>query len=99
MALRLCLELYGEGHPRADGGINRQMVWQKFERERVGQQGEFVIWGFRQAGVWMQHLGAARCHVGTHDTAKGTAFFGRFGQLRGCRPRGMDATPHRRQRA
>ena len=80
MALRLFVELYGEGHPRADGGINRQMVWQKFERERIGQQGQFVIWGFRPGQLWMKHQGAALCHL-THGTTDARVFFRRLEQL------------------
>ena len=46
MALRLLVELYDSHNLREDGGVSRSVTYQDFSREKVGQQGPFVVWGF-----------------------------------------------------
>jgi DNA-binding transcriptional ArsR family regulator len=53
MTLRLLVDLYHVQNLRDDGGINRQVVWKKFDRVQVGQRGEFDVWGFRPGLIWV----------------------------------------------
>ena len=62
MALRLLVELYGDQHLRADGGIRRDIVREEYERVKLGETGPFVVWGFRPNGKLAVCDGAARCH-------------------------------------
>ena len=47
MALRLLVDLYHAQNLREDGGVSRRVVWQAYERIKIGEQGQFVVWGFR----------------------------------------------------
>jgi hypothetical protein len=85
MALRLFVDLYAEGHPRVDGGVSRATVRRVFERHRVGEQGPFVVWGFRRSLMWVTWRGAALCHRdddAPETDKRGGLFFRRIGQLR-----------------
>lgn len=53
MALRLFVDFYYEQLLTEHGGIARNVIWQKWERERIGAQGEHVVWGFHSARSWM----------------------------------------------
>jgi hypothetical protein len=46
-ALRLLIELYALQFLPNYGGVPRELVRVVFERAKVGQQGPFVVWGFR----------------------------------------------------
>jgi hypothetical protein len=39
--------MYGHQDLRHDGGVDRQVVCGVFERARIGEQSEYVIWGFK----------------------------------------------------
>ena len=78
-------------HPRDDGGVGRHVVHGRWEREQVGQQGEYVVWGFpnRQSQyVWWKDE-VTTCHRRDNVSAKekkqgittATDFFRRFGTL------------------
>jgi hypothetical protein len=44
--LRLLVDLYGVHNLRDDGGIHMRRMRQEFQRHKVGEQGQFVVWGF-----------------------------------------------------
>lgn len=46
-ALRLMIELYAAQFLPNYGGVPRELLKVVFERTKVGQQGPFVVWGFR----------------------------------------------------
>jgi hypothetical protein len=46
-ALRLLIELYAVQFLPIYGGVPRDMVQVQFERAEIGQQGPFVVWGFK----------------------------------------------------
>jgi predicted DNA-binding transcriptional regulator AlpA len=50
MLLRLFIDLYGAQHLADDGGIRPDVLWQKYERHKVGESGPFTVWGFKSAG-------------------------------------------------
>jgi hypothetical protein len=84
MTLRLLVDLYYVQHLRDDGGIGRQFVWRKFERVKVGEQGEFDVWGFRHnSSTWVHWDGPTLCHLREDLTQehRGQDFFRRVDQL------------------
>jgi hypothetical protein len=46
-ALRLLVNLYSVQNLSMDGGISRKILCQEYERERCGERGRHVVWGFR----------------------------------------------------
>jgi hypothetical protein len=48
--LRLFVDLYYEQHLTEHGGIARNVIWQNWDREKIGERGEHVVWGFRSSG-------------------------------------------------
>lgn len=46
MALRLFVDLYAVTNFADDGGVNADIVLQEYEGKKVGEVGEFAIWGF-----------------------------------------------------
>jgi hypothetical protein len=53
MTLRLLIEMYHAQNLRADGGVSRRLLRKEFERVKVGEQAQFVVWGFRGAAEWV----------------------------------------------
>ena len=53
MALRLLVDLYHAHDLRDDGGVGRHVVHGRWEREQVGQQGEYVVWGFPESSPFL----------------------------------------------
>jgi hypothetical protein len=47
MALRLMVDMYQAQVLTEDGGVSRGVIYHQYERHRVGERGEFVVWGFR----------------------------------------------------
>lgn len=47
--LQTFIELYGVQDLAGDGGLPRNLVWKLYERERICDTGQFVVWGFREA--------------------------------------------------
>jgi hypothetical protein len=45
--LRLFVDLYSAQNLRDDGGISPRLIWRSFDRREIGEQGAYVIWGFR----------------------------------------------------
>jgi hypothetical protein len=62
-ALRLFVDLYKAQNLRDDGGINRAIFWESFERKRVGERGIFVIWGFKGGTKTLQLEGPFAAHM------------------------------------
>ena len=50
-ALRLLVELYAAQFLPNYGGVPRGLLKREFDRFKVGQQGPFVVWGFRSEGT------------------------------------------------
>lgn len=82
-ALRLLIELYAVQFLPNYGGVPRNLLKVEFDRAKVGEQGPFVVWGFRS-----KHITTSRdlyCpflagkHTtdedGTHDTGMKASFW------------------------
>jgi hypothetical protein len=48
--LRLFVDLYSAQNLRDDGGISPVLIRQTYDRLMVGQQGAYMIWGFKHSG-------------------------------------------------
>lgn len=48
--LRLFVDLYQAQNLRDDGGISPHLVRQNFERCKIGEQGAYIVWGFKPEG-------------------------------------------------
>ena len=89
MTLRLFIDLYHAQNLRDDGGISREITGQRYERVKVGQQGPYVVWGFRSTSTYVSWDGPAVCHRRerlSDEEAKagknaGVDFFRRMDQL------------------
>jgi len=51
MCLRLLVDLYSAQNLRDDGGVSRKVIYQKHERTKVGECGEYIVWGFNAVGA------------------------------------------------
>jgi hypothetical protein len=49
--LRLLVDLYTAQNLRDDGGISPRIIRQKFDRQKIGEQGAYTIWGFKRGGA------------------------------------------------
>jgi hypothetical protein len=45
--LRLFVDLYSAQNLRDDGGIDPRLIRQKFDRQNIGEQGAYIVWGFK----------------------------------------------------
>jgi hypothetical protein len=55
MTLRLLIELYAEQNLREDGGISRDVVYATYDRVRMSERGQYVIWGFDRNTTLVTH--------------------------------------------
>ena len=62
MTLRLLVDFYNAQNLREDGGISRIFTYQIYERKKVGQQAQYVIWGFRYQSGCVRWEGPTFCH-------------------------------------
>jgi len=62
-ALRLFVDLYHAHNLRDEGGINRHVIWTKYERHRAGEQGAYVVWGFERKEPWLRLVGPFATHT------------------------------------
>ena len=46
MTLRVLIDMYNVQNLREDGGVSRRFTWTTYKRIKVGEQGQFIIWGF-----------------------------------------------------
>lgn len=51
LPLRILVELYSEQNLVADGGIDRRVLHDEYERQRVGERGKHVVWAFTPTGL------------------------------------------------
>jgi hypothetical protein len=70
LTLRLFVDCYGGQHLAEYDGIDPRVMWQSFERVRVGQQAQYVVWGFRCQGITVSWTGLTRCHQREKLTAE-----------------------------
>jgi len=62
LILRLFIDLYSEQNLRENCGIDRFILLQKYEREKIGQQGEYDIYGFQKAQIYFGLTGPFELH-------------------------------------
>jgi hypothetical protein len=57
-ALRLLVDLYFEQSLQFDGGVHWRKIRQRYLREKVGERGEYIIWGFSEGliAVWQEKI-------------------------------------------
>lgn len=55
MALRLLVELYGSQNLREDGGISPTVFRWRYERERLGEYGQYIVWRFFDGTLSASH--------------------------------------------
>lgn len=79
--MRLLIDLYHDHNLRDDGGLDRRVFRQKFDRAHVVEHGVHQIWEFQTGGQWTDSRGAAACHIGPTGDAKD--FFDRIDILLG----------------
>jgi hypothetical protein len=60
--LRLFVDLYDAQNLRDDGGISPLFVKQTFERRKIGEQGPYIIWGFKAANLTHRWMGPFVAH-------------------------------------
>jgi hypothetical protein len=65
-ALRLYIELYHAQDLPSVGGVNWSYLCEPYDRERIGERGKYVIWGFSSKG----HLTASPSAPFIHLTGK-----------------------------
>lgn len=64
MTLRLLVELYAEQNLREDGGISRDVVYARYDRVRMSDRAQYVIWGFDRNTTLVTHKTAtAQVHM------------------------------------
>lgn len=73
MTLRLLVDLYHAQNLYEDGGINRIFTHENFERRKVGQRGQYIVWGFRHGSKSATWAWPILCHQprGSNLTEKG----------------------------
>jgi hypothetical protein len=49
MTLRLLIDMYHAHNLREDGGVSRQCMWKKYDRVKLNERAQFVVWEFRSA--------------------------------------------------
>jgi hypothetical protein len=83
MTLRLLLDVYYSQDLVGESGVQRRYVWQKYERERIGQRGEYDVWAFGDPGEWVHWSGFTLCHRRNQgpEGERGTDFFQRMNSL------------------
>lgn len=62
MTLRLLVDFYHGQNLREDGGISRRHTYRKFERHKVGQQGQYIVWGFEEDTTFVAWSDLTNCH-------------------------------------
>jgi hypothetical protein len=64
--LRLFVDLYSAQNLRDDGGISPRIMRKKFDRQKIGQQGAYTVWGFMSGESthwWTGPFAAHRCRT------------------------------------
>jgi len=60
--LRLFVDLYSAQNLRDDGGISPLLIRQEFDRQKIGEQGAYVIWGFKSVKSFLWWTGIFAAH-------------------------------------
>jgi hypothetical protein len=60
--LRLFVDLYHAQNLRDDGGISKSVYFQEYERERVGEEGPYLVFAFRPGKPHIRFTGPAAPH-------------------------------------
>jgi len=81
MCLRLFVDLYHGHSLQEDGGIRRNIIYKKYERELVFEHGEFNVWGFSPKSTWANRCDITAPHWFSSDEESNNDFFRRFNQL------------------
>src|ERR1035437_5233336 len=82
--LRLFVDLYSAQNLRDDGGISPRIIQQKFDRQKIGQQGVYILWGFKSTESthwWTGPFAAHRSRTKT-ETEDESPAWQRLGLLR-----------------
>jgi hypothetical protein len=69
-AMELFVSLYSEHNLRDDGGISPITLAMNFERKKITRKGDYVIWGFQEAGLafhWRGLSVADKWRIGTKN--------------------------------
>ncbi len=83
MTLRLFVELYHAQNLAADGGISREVLYRKYEKEVCRDVGSMMYLGFTDAGEWVAwSTDVTKAHLGTGES-RGKPFFDRIATLKG----------------
>ena len=91
LTMRLLVDLYYVHDLPGQGGVDRAVFQQLYERENLGERGEFVIWGFAADDLqtrWNVTTSPHRCD----GEQPGRELFARFQTLRDLRL--MEMVPH-----
>jgi len=80
MALRLLVDFYSVTNFADDGGVNTGIVWQEYEQERIGESGQFTIWGFHQNSISARPRPRpiVECHLGENRDYNWPVFWDRL---------------------
>jgi len=62
--LRLFVDLYAAQNLRDDGGISPRFIWQEFDRQKIGEQGAYAVWGFKSGNSFHGWTGPFIAHQG-----------------------------------
>jgi len=62
MLLRLFIDLYHEQNLRDDGGINRDLYWNLYQREKLSERGQYIVWIFRCPNTYSRERGPIAAH-------------------------------------
>jgi hypothetical protein len=60
--LRLFIDLYHAHSLTANGGIDPFIVWQRYERKLIGEQGLFNVWAFKPETAYLRLDGPLQAH-------------------------------------
>lgn len=56
--LQTFIELYGVQDLAGDGGLPRSLIWKPYERQRICDAGQFVVWGFSELNDGIRYCNA-----------------------------------------
>lgn len=63
MTLRLFIELYDAQNLVENGGVYHRIIRQPYERVKVGQRGQYTVWGFSKRGLTAWKTGPVAPHI------------------------------------
>jgi hypothetical protein len=54
LLFRLFVDLYHEQNLAEDGGVRRDLLWETYSRQKIGEFGQYTIWGFNKGGQYIR---------------------------------------------